>query len=407
MLLEHFVPTRTRRHIEISFSNSRHTTYVTFVLCPSVKVRSSIMGLDGYVGGFETQQRARRLQEERDERAREFEVRKQQQQQQQQQRDDGGGSRGGFNNRSSSLVGFRGSSTVEEEKAFANQSVGLLTREEYAKKQEKVRLELEKEREAKERTRREKRERQKAKDNERKRKEKNLLSFHEENEEEEEEEEQKEEEEEEEERRAKKKVKKRSSIGVNPDANTSHVPNAQKEQMEEERVLRDQLAREFLEKKRKQMEENLTVTFSYWSGGGGRRSVTVKQKDTIRTFLKTAMKSMEEEFRELSKLSVESMMYVKEDCIIPHELTFYELISRKARGKSGPLFRFDDKEDVRLVGDASVEKEDSHPGKIFHRSWYDKNKHIFPASRWEVFDFSKDFSTYTIHGMGEKKAWER
>ena len=390
MLLEHFVPTRTRRHIEISFSNSRHTTYVTFVLCPSVKVRSSIMGLDGYVGGFETQQRARRLQEERDERAREFEVRKQQQQQQ--QRDDGGGSRGGFNNRSSSLVGFRGSSTVEEEKAFANQSVGLLTREEYAKKQEKVRLELEKEREAKERTRREKRERQKAKDNERKRKEKNLLSFHEENEEEE--------------RRAK-KVKKRSSVGVNPDADTSHVPNAQKEQMKEERVLRDQLAREFLEKKRKQMEENLTVTFSYWSGGGGRRSVTVKQKDTIRTFLKTAMKSMEEEFRELSKLSVESMMYVKEDCIIPHELTFYELISRKARGKSGPLFRFDDKEDVRLVGDASVEKEDSHPGKIFHRSWYDKNKHIFPASRWEVFDFSKDFSTYTIHGMGEKKAWER
>ena len=194
---------------------------------------------------------------------------------------------------------------------------------------------------------------------------------------------------------------------MNPDADTSHVLNAQKEQMKEERVLRDQLAREFLEKKRKQMEENLTVTFSYWSGGGGRRSVTVKQKDTIRTFLKTRMKSMEEEFRELSKLSVESMMYVKEDCIIPHELTFYELISRKARGKSGPLFRFDDKEDVRLVGDASVEKEDSHPGKIFHRSWYDKNKHIFPASRWEVFDFSKDFSTYTIHGMGEKKAWER
>ena len=66
------------------------------------------MGLDGYVGGFETQQRARRLQEERDERAREFDVRKQQQQQQQQRDDDGGGRRGGgFNNRSS-LVGFSG-----------------------------------------------------------------------------------------------------------------------------------------------------------------------------------------------------------------------------------------------------------------------------------------------------------
>ena len=94
------------------------------------------MGLDGYVGGFEAQQRARRLQEERDERVKELEMRKS---------SSGVGvpgapppTAGGFNNRSS-LVGFRGSSTVEEEKAFANQSVGLLTREEYAEKQEKVR----------------------------------------------------------------------------------------------------------------------------------------------------------------------------------------------------------------------------------------------------------------------------
>ena len=255
------------------------------------------MGLDGYVGGFETQQRARRLQEERDERAREFDVRKQQQQQQRDE--DGGGRRGGgFNNRSS-LVGFRGSSTVEEEKAFANQSVGLLTREEYAKKQEKVRLELEKEREAKERTRREKRERQKRKTT-RGSERRKLIELPRGKRRRRRRRKRRKEEEDDDERRAK-KVKKRSNVGVNPDADTSHVPNAQKEQMKEERVLRDQLAREFLEKKRKQMEENLTVTFSYWSGGGGRRSVTVKQKDTIRTFLKTAMKSMEEELERIEQ----------------------------------------------------------------------------------------------------------
>ena len=354
------------------------------------------MGLDGYVGGFEAQQRARRLQEERDERVKELEMRK-----------STSGvvvpgapppTAGGFNNRSS-LVGFRGSSTVEEEKAFANQSVGLLTREEYAEKQEKVRATLDAERKRKEDVKREKREREKKKEKERKKKEKNLLSFNDDGEEDGEEEDQEEE----------KKTKKKKCVGMNPDADKSHVPNAQNEVVKEERLLREHLAREFLEKREKQMEENLTVTFSYWSGGGGRRFVTVKQKDTVRTFLKIAMKDLEDEFRELSKLGPESMMYVKEDCIIPHELTFYELISRKARGKSGPLFRFDDKEDVRVVADATVEKEDSHPGKIFHRSWYDKNKHIFPASRWEVFDFSKDFSSaYTIHGgMGEKKAWER
>ena len=31
------------------------------------------------------------------------------------------------------------------------------------------------------------------------------------------------------------------------------------------------------------------------------------------------------------------------------------------------------------------------------RAWYDKNKHIFPASRWEVFDPAVRRDTYTIH----------
>lgn len=35
----------------------------------------------------------------------------------------------------------------------------------------------------------------------------------------------------------------------------------------------------------------------------------------------------------------------------------------KARGKSGPLFHFDVRDDIRLVSDASVEKEESHAGE--------------------------------------------
>lgn len=69
---------------------------------------------------------------------------------------------------------------------------------------------------------------------------------------------------------------------------------------------------------------------------------------------------------------------------MPHHHTFYELIKNKARGKSGPLFDFGVTEDVRMVNDASQEKTDSHAGKVVERHWYDKNKHIFPASRWEV-----------------------
>ena len=36
----------------------------------------------------------------------------------------------------------------------------------------------------------------------------------------------------------------------------------------------------------------------------------------------------------------------------------------KARGKSGPLFNFDVHDDVRMVNDAAVEKDESHAGKV-------------------------------------------
>ena len=35
-------------------------------------------------------------------------------------------------------------------------------------------------------------------------------------------------------------------------------------------------------------------------------------------------------------------------------------------------------------------------GKVCVRHWYDKNKHIFPASRWEAYDPEKDYSEYTV-----------
>jgi len=89
-------------------------------------------------------------------------------------------------------------------------------------------------------------------------------------------------------------------------------------------------------------------------------------------------------------------MYIKEDLIIPHHFTFYDLIATKARGKSGPLFNFDVHDDVRLVGDATIEKDESHAGKLLTRGWYERNNHIFPASRWEVYDPSKTYEKYTI-----------
>jgi len=79
--------------------------------------------------------------------------------------------------------------------------------------------------------------------------------------------------------------------------------------------------------------------------------------------------------------------------------------------------------------DASVETEESHAGKVLlrylllqttarflfslmfycnifsyiFRSWYERNKHIFPASRWEPFDPTKSYDKYTVSDKNKKK----
>lgn len=65
----------------------------------------------------------------------------------------------------------------EEEKQIQNESVGLLTREEYAKTQEVVRQKLEEELKRDELLKKEKRERRKQREQKRQRKRKDLLSF--------------------------------------------------------------------------------------------------------------------------------------------------------------------------------------------------------------------------------------
>jgi hypothetical protein len=80
------------------------------------------------------------------------------------------------------------------------------------------------------------------------------------------------------------------------------------------------------------------------------------------------------------------------------DYTFYDLIVTKAKGKSGPLWNWDVHDDIRMLADATKEKDESHAAKVVERRWYERNKHIFPASRWEVYDPNVKRDRYTIHG---------
>ncbi|XP_066436556.1 protein FAM50A [Eleutherodactylus coqui] len=188
--------------------------------------------------------------------------------------------------------------------------------------------------------------------------------------------------------------KKKKKLGKNPDVDTSFLPDRDRE--EEENRLREELRQEWERKQEKIKSEEIEITFSYWDGSGHRRTVKMKKGNTIQQFLQKALEILRKDFSELRSAGVEQLMYIKEDLIIPHHHSFYDFIVTKARGKSGPLFNFDVHDDVRLLSDATVEKDESHAGKVVLRSWYEKNKHIFPASRWEPYDPEKKWDKYTI-----------
>ncbi|XP_047116388.1 protein FAM50 homolog [Schistocerca piceifrons] len=193
----------------------------------------------------------------------------------------------------------------------------------------------------------------------------------------------------------------KKKIRKNPDVDTSFLPDRERE--DEENRLREELRQEWAAKQSSLKEEEIEITFSYWDGSGHRRTVRMKKGNSIYQFLQRCLELLRKEFSELKTVTADQLMYVKEDLILPHHYTFYDFIVTKARGKSGPLFTFDVHDDVRLVNDASVEKEESHAGKVLLRSWYERNKHIFPASRWEPYDPTKSYDKYTVSDRNTKK----
>uniref|UniRef100_A0A7S0XE71 FAM50A/XAP5 C-terminal domain-containing protein n=1 Tax=Chromulina nebulosa TaxID=96789 RepID=A0A7S0XE71_9STRA len=183
-------------------------------------------------------------------------------------------------------------------------------------------------------------------------------------------------------------------IKKNPDVDTSFLPDKERDLAIE--LEKEKLKLEWLKEQDKIKNEILEVVYSYWDGYGHRKSIKVKKGTTIGRFLELIRHDLSQEFHDLKSVNMDGMMYVKEDIIIPHNYSFYDLITTKARGKSGPLFHFDVHEDIRLVNDIRIEKDESHPGKVVLRRWYEKNKHIFPSSRWEVYDPNAQHDKYTI-----------
>ncbi|CAI8619897.1 unnamed protein product [Vicia faba] len=334
---------------------------------------------DGYVGTAQDAVRIRRLEKQREAERRKIQELK---------------SKSATSNGQPGLLQFGSSTSEILETAFKKETVGLVTREQYVEKRVNIQSKIEEEEKEKlQKQLQEEEELQLQKRKKRKIKGNSRLSFSEDiidNDAQEEEE-----------PHQSNNVETNGGVrcgklGKDPTVETSFLPDSEREA--EEQAERERLRKQWLREQDQIRNEPLQITYSYWDGTGHRRVIQVRKGDTIGEFLRAIQQQLAPEFREIRTTSVENLLYVKEDLIIPHQHSFYELIVNKARGKSGPLFHFDVHEDVRTIADATIEKDESHAGKVVERHWYEKNKHIFPASRWEIYDPTKKWERYTIHG---------
>ncbi|XP_011046811.1 PREDICTED: protein XAP5 CIRCADIAN TIMEKEEPER [Populus euphratica] len=330
---------------------------------------------DGYVGTAQDAVRIRRLQKQREaERLKIQELK----------------TKSASDNGQPGLLQFGSSTSEILETAFKKETVGLVTREQYVEKRVNIQTKFEEEEKEKlEKLRKEEEDLQLQKRKKRKFKGSSKLSFADDFE-------NGSDEEDGENKTSEPKNLARGKFGKDPTVETSFLPDSEREA--EEQAERERLRKQWLREQEQIQNEPLEITYSYWDGAGHRRVIQVRKGDAIGEFLRGVQQQLAPEFREIRTTSVENLLYVKEDLIIPHQHSFYELIVNKARGKSGPLFHFDVHEDVRTIADATIEKDESHAGKVVERHWYEKNKHIFPASRWEIYDPTKKWERYTIHG---------
>ncbi|KAF3904970.1 hypothetical protein AA313_de0200554 [Arthrobotrys entomopaga] len=166
--------------------------------------------------------------------------------------------------------------------------------------------------------------------------------------------------------------------------------------------------RELLRKKFNKLQEQIrneeiSIPFVFYDGTnvpGG--ECKMKKGEAVWLFLERARRT-----RGLwHRVSVDDLMFVRGEIIIPHHYEFYYFIVNGTVGPHGKLFDYpsaltlkDGKiDDSGATSQKEKDKTAQRPPddptvtKVVDRRWYERNKHIFPASMWETFDPNKDYA---------------
>ena len=157
-----------------------------------------------------------------------------------------------------------------------------------------------------------------------------------------------------------------------PFIDTSFLPDAQRKAKELE--LKSKITMEWNALQDELKLKTIYIDCSFWDG-------LAKPPVSIPIVLNTKIEDLLAICRKWSHFKTignRELMLVVDDIILPLGVTFYEFVAGEITGKSGHvLFQVDGKNTARVM----------------EQAWYRENRHIFPASKWSVFDPAVSYST--------------
>ncbi|KAI9728184.1 MAG: hypothetical protein M1828_004645 [Chrysothrix sp. TS-e1954] len=210
---------------------------------------------------------------------------------------------------------------------------------------------------------------------------------------------------------------------MGPNGSIGHAPKVMtKGAIARDAETRERLRKDFLLKQEAVKSTEILVPFVFYDGTNIPGGVCkMKKGDPMWLFLDRSRKvgaelgvgGADKSKREWARVGVDDLMLVRGDIIIPHHYDFYYFISGAMQGFQGPLFRYTSHVEppvevskvARSAGeDIPVKKvpkttklegfdHDATQTKVVDRRWYEKHKHIYPASIWEEFDPNKDYTS--------------
>lgn len=191
-------------------------------------------------------------------------------------------------------------------------------------------------------------------------------------------------------------------LGKNPFVDTSFLPDEARRLAIAEK--KEKLTKEWIDNQEKLKKQIIKVQFSYWDGAGHRRSIDIQKGMTVKDFLTAAFKILEADFPDLRGKNQNGLIYIKEDLIIPTYCTFYDLIRSGAQGPHGYLFDYEFDSQGNTTSEPQTQGgNERHAGKVVDRRWYERNKHVFPASKWEHYDPNKKYERAAEIGKRNSK----